>query len=211
MRSEEDQMEFSVDYLRCELIIADVTGGNPNVFYEIGISHAWELEVLLLAQKGSMIPFDLTSFRHIIYSPDAPGLDELRNRLKQYAREKMHGRMIPSNITIDQGRSPADANSRFVGHWEGTWTGTIPGALPHSLVVKSVDGSKANSVYFWGICAEWRITAGHRRLYGEITGDTLSMEWPYVAIKYRCVDDDTLTAERVDRDGTFVCTLKRVR
>jgi hypothetical protein len=68
-----------------ELIIVDVTGKNPNVFYELGITHMCKAmeKVLLLSQEVDSIPFDLRPFRHIIYSPTAKGLKALSIALKE--------------------------------------------------------------------------------------------------------------------------------
>lgn len=68
-----------------EFVIVDVTGGNPNVFYELGIAHMCKevSKVLLLAQKLEAIPFDLRHFRHIVYSASAAGLASLREELRK--------------------------------------------------------------------------------------------------------------------------------
>lgn len=50
------------------VIIADLTGKNPNVFYEVGIAHALGKHVVLLSQNPEDIPFDLRHLRHITYS-----------------------------------------------------------------------------------------------------------------------------------------------
>lgn len=67
-----------------EFVIVDVTGRNPNVFYELGIAHMCkEVErVILLAQQIDSIPFDLRHFRHIVYSPSVKGLKSLREALQ---------------------------------------------------------------------------------------------------------------------------------
>src|SRR5262245_13290173 len=44
---------------RARLIIADLTGRNPNVFYEVGIAHALNKQVLLMTQSIDDVPFDL--------------------------------------------------------------------------------------------------------------------------------------------------------
>ncbi|MBF0608419.1 MAG: response regulator [Candidatus Magnetobacterium sp. LHC-1] len=49
------------------IIIADMTGQNANVFYEVGYAHASEKDVILLTQKAEDIPFDLRNFNHVIY------------------------------------------------------------------------------------------------------------------------------------------------
>lgn len=50
------------------LIIAELTGLNPNVFYELGLSHGLKKDVILLTQDIKELPFDLKSYRVISYS-----------------------------------------------------------------------------------------------------------------------------------------------
>lgn len=50
-----------------QVIIADCTGRNPNVFYEIGLAHAMDKPVILITQNDDDIPFDLRHFRHFTY------------------------------------------------------------------------------------------------------------------------------------------------
>lgn len=47
------------------LVIADLTGWNPNVFYELAIRHAIKKPVVQLIQFGERIPFDLAPIRTI--------------------------------------------------------------------------------------------------------------------------------------------------
>ncbi|MHC4478370.1 MAG: hypothetical protein ACYTEL_22250 [Planctomycetota bacterium] len=52
---------------KADIIIADMTGRNPNVFYETGYAHALGKHVILLTQKADDIPFDLKHYPHIVY------------------------------------------------------------------------------------------------------------------------------------------------
>jgi hypothetical protein len=52
---------------KADLIVADVTGRNPNVFYEVGYAHALGQRVILLTRQADDIPFDLKVYPHIIY------------------------------------------------------------------------------------------------------------------------------------------------
>src|SRR5205085_8029616 len=52
---------------KADVIVADMTGRNPNVFYEVGYAHALGKIVLLLTQQGDDIPFDLKHHQHIVY------------------------------------------------------------------------------------------------------------------------------------------------
>lgn len=56
---------------RAQFIVADTTGKNPNVFYEIGYAHALGKKVILLVQDTQDIPFDIAGLRHIQYKPQA--------------------------------------------------------------------------------------------------------------------------------------------
>lgn len=60
------------EILKSRYIIADLTNYNPNVFYELGIAHSFKdaPNILLLKQKDSKIPFDLTHLTYIEYTPD---------------------------------------------------------------------------------------------------------------------------------------------
>lgn len=59
-----------------DIIIADMTGQNPNVFYEVGYAHAKEKLCILLTKNSEDIPFDLKHHRHIVYEDSILGLKE---------------------------------------------------------------------------------------------------------------------------------------
>lgn len=52
---------------KADIIVADMSGKNPNVFYEVGYAHAKEKLVLLITKDAGDIPFDLKHFKHIVY------------------------------------------------------------------------------------------------------------------------------------------------
>jgi hypothetical protein len=52
---------------KADIIIAEMTGRNPNVFYETGYAHALGKNVILITQRAEDIPFDLKHYPHIIY------------------------------------------------------------------------------------------------------------------------------------------------
>jgi hypothetical protein len=53
------------------LCVADVTGSNPNVLYEIGIAQTLGKPLILLARRGDALPFDIAHTRVIVYDPQA--------------------------------------------------------------------------------------------------------------------------------------------
>src|SRR6187401_783424 len=48
------------------LLIVDVSGQNPNVYYELGIAHSFKKgnRVILISDTIDSVPFDLRPFRH---------------------------------------------------------------------------------------------------------------------------------------------------
>jgi nucleoside 2-deoxyribosyltransferase len=65
----------------CRLVIADCTGRNPNVFYEIGMAHTLGKPVILISQNKDDIPFDIQHIRYLIYEFTPRGMSEFENRL----------------------------------------------------------------------------------------------------------------------------------
>ncbi len=50
-----------------DIIIAELTGRNPNVLYELGIAHTLGKEVIMISQEEEDIPFDLRYLRYYLY------------------------------------------------------------------------------------------------------------------------------------------------
>lgn len=65
---------------RADVVVADMTGRNPNVFYEVGYAHALGKIVVLLTQNTDDIPFDLKHRQHTVYGGS---IDLLRKELAQ--------------------------------------------------------------------------------------------------------------------------------
>jgi hypothetical protein len=72
------------EIMRADLIVADLTGRNPNVYYELGFAHALGKNTILLAQDLQDVPFDLRHRRLVEYSPDRGGHAALRKSIAQY-------------------------------------------------------------------------------------------------------------------------------
>ena len=58
------------------LIIANIEGRNPNVFYELGIAHCMDKDVIIISSSREEIPFDFRDQRILIYKT-APQLEEM--------------------------------------------------------------------------------------------------------------------------------------
>jgi hypothetical protein len=86
-----------------DIIIADMSGKNPNVFYEVGYAHAHEKLCILLTSDPDDIPFDLKHKRHLIYNGNITDLkskilvdlnwakSEIENIKKSHIEVKLKG------------------------------------------------------------------------------------------------------------------------
>lgn len=55
-----------------KILLADLTGLNPNVMYELGLAHAISKPVILISDDISNVPFDLRFLRILIYDNKSP-------------------------------------------------------------------------------------------------------------------------------------------
>lgn len=66
---------------RANVVVCDLTGKNPNVFYEAGIAHTLGKQVVPLSQSEADVPFDLRHHRYLPYLRNSEGLRDLQNGL----------------------------------------------------------------------------------------------------------------------------------
>lgn len=81
--SNETIIQDIFDLIYCsEILIADFTGKNPNVFYEVGIAHTLGKKVIPITQSLDDVPFDLRHHRILKYLPNNEGLINMGNELE---------------------------------------------------------------------------------------------------------------------------------
>jgi len=71
------------------IIIVDISNKNPNVFYELGISHAIKRKktIIITRDEFNSIPFDIKHLRIIQYVDNIEGRKQFRNKLKKTLNE----------------------------------------------------------------------------------------------------------------------------
>jgi hypothetical protein len=70
-----------------DIVVADLSGRNPNVFYELGVRHAVSNNCILIANDLDDIPFDLRPLRTITYQYEPESMLQLKDSLEKSIHE----------------------------------------------------------------------------------------------------------------------------
>lgn len=72
--------------IKSQIIIADITPANTNVYFEVGYALALNKPIILLAKKGTPLPFDLSAFRVLFYEDSIGGKAKIEEGLRSHLR-----------------------------------------------------------------------------------------------------------------------------
>ena len=103
------------------LVIADLTGHNPNVFYELAIRHAIRKPFVQMIRKGEAIPFDVATARTVRYELDLNGAADAVNEIArqiEFLQNDPSTLETPISITLDLQnlRGTEDSNDSGAQH-----------------------------------------------------------------------------------------------
>ena len=92
------------------MVIANLTGLNPNVMYELAFRHSIMKPVIVIKDKDDNLelPFDVHGDRTIIYTNDIRGTDELKVQLRKFMAELKFDQKADNPIS----RAVSDLESR---------------------------------------------------------------------------------------------------
>ena len=142
-----------------DLLVAELTGGNPNVYYELGVAHALEKPTIHLTQSVKEAPFDINHYRIIEYTTSLSGATKARESLLAYARGFLEGKVSFSNPVRDfRGDSQARTGAPEVteGHGKtaidpaepdetGVYDWMVEIEIGYLSLTKIVEGISANT------------------------------------------------------------------
>lgn len=73
--------------LNDDLVVADLTGRNPNVYYELAVRHAVKKPIVQIIDDSESIPFDVSTQRTIRYKyPDLRSAETCRRKIVEQIR-----------------------------------------------------------------------------------------------------------------------------
>ena len=86
--------------LTARVVVADLTGRNPNVYYELAFAQSFGVPVVMLVDKTSSLPFDVKDERMITIGDsegtvDMPAGEEAKRKLREMFR-----------VVLDEGYKP---------------------------------------------------------------------------------------------------------
>ena len=85
-----------------DIILADLTGLNPNVMYELGIAHCLNKKTIIITRDDlANLPFDLKQYRTKGYSTHYSKFNELLKYLDKNFNGAVDGSVVFSNPVID--------------------------------------------------------------------------------------------------------------
>ena len=83
--------DIVTELVESDVIVADLTSANPNVYYELGLAHGLGKQVILLSQDVSEAPFDLRSYRIVEYGDRFDQFRAAQERLGRLAASIQKG------------------------------------------------------------------------------------------------------------------------
>lgn len=98
--------ETIINYLKtAPMVVADMTGHNPNAFYELGFRQAKELPLVPIIQTGNKLPFDVISQRTVFYNLSVGKIEqskrELKAKMKSFENFEMPENRAERDLTLE--------------------------------------------------------------------------------------------------------------
>lgn len=95
--------------INSDLIVADLSTTNPNVYYELGIAHSHRKNVMMLTQNVKELPFDLRSYRIIPYSNHFAKMHNARQQIQKVIKDVLANNVKFGNPVTDFNSSGFDS------------------------------------------------------------------------------------------------------
>lgn len=85
--------------ISADLVIADLTGNNPNVFYELAIRHSYRKPAIQIIKGDMNIPFDIANMRTISYETTLSGADLAKKDIQVMMQAIEKGEVVHNPVS----------------------------------------------------------------------------------------------------------------
>jgi len=84
-----------------DVVLADLTDMNPNVFYELGVRHTLRNRTILVSQTMDDVPSDLKQYGVITYKTTPSGVNKYKKEIKKFLKHIRNNPDRPDNPVSD--------------------------------------------------------------------------------------------------------------
>lgn len=180
-RADEDASPGSIanavilDVLNADLVIADLTGFNPNAFYELGLRHMTGKAVIHVIGEQVRLPFDNADQRTIFIDiSDFDEVEKSKIALADMVRAtKAEGYKVSNPVTQAKGMlalaQSGDTKDQLIAE-----LGSRLNEMEARVRVLSIDGEPRRSASSWIVSREGEMEKAHARMENMLgaTGST---------------------------------------
>jgi nucleoside 2-deoxyribosyltransferase len=101
-----------------DLVIADLTGANPNVYYELAVRHALAKPFVQICEEGEALPFDIANLRTIFFNHNdldsvASAKAQLATAVNAVSNQAVVETPLSVTVNLQALRTSADPEKRF--------------------------------------------------------------------------------------------------
>ena len=158
--------------VKAPLVIADLSGHNPNVFYELGIRHTIRKPYIQVIAKGDRLPFDVASIRSIVIDhTDLDSVESAKKSLISQIRAYEQGAHVDSPVSVENMKyfmeiKPSvyeeayDSFARLLCYAIGRYNGYASDLSPNERkytkvgVLEQMNEVKAKKIKLLSVCGE---------------------------------------------------------
>ncbi|MBM3393908.1 MAG: hypothetical protein FJY37_04600 [Betaproteobacteria bacterium] len=193
------------------VVVAELSGRNPNVMYEVGLAHAIGKPIVLLTRNQEDVPFDLRALRYLYYDTNNPEWgSDLRVALGQMIRRvieepelsiylkdvKVETRMPKAPEGPIVRSEAASLPASFTGLWQASWL-SIQKEREHTVVLQIPENhgrefSATATITYW---KDQQQTVVVETLKGSLPEDRLTL----IGVNYTYLQRGASTGYSLDR------------
>lgn len=94
--------EIIFDLINSDIVVADLTDHNPNVFWELGVRQSFSNSTITIAENGTKLPFDISSKGTLFYHPQDYIKNEMFCRqLENAVRDCIENPQKPDSVVLE--------------------------------------------------------------------------------------------------------------